>query len=44
MARKKRTAEEVVSKLRRGGVELGKGGTVAGVCRMFGVTEVGCFR
>lgn len=44
MARKKHTAEEVVNKLRQADVELGKGGTVASVCRLLGVTEVTYFR
>lgn len=44
MARKKHTAEEVVNKLRQADVELGKGGTVAAVCRLLGVTEVTYFR
>jgi hypothetical protein len=39
MAKKRHSAEEVINKLRQADVELGKGNTVAGVCRLLGVTE-----
>lgn len=44
MARKRHSAEEVINKLRQADVELGKGNTVAGVCRLLGVTEPTYFR
>lgn len=44
MARKRHSAEEIVNKLRQAEVELGKGNSVAGVCRLLGVTEPACFR
>lgn len=44
MAKKRHSAEEVISKLRQADVELGKGNTVAGVCRLLGVTEPTYFR
>ena len=39
MARKLRSAEEIVGKLRRADVELAKGTPVAGVCKMLEATE-----
>lgn len=39
MAKKRHSAEEVIHKLRQADVELGKGSTVAGVCKLLGVTE-----
>ena len=39
MARKRHTAEEIVNKLRQAEVELGKGSSVAMVCKLLGVTE-----
>ena len=44
MGRKRHPAEEVINKLRQADVELGKGNTVAGVCRLLGVTEQAYFR
>lgn len=44
MAKKRHSAEEVINKLRQADVELGKGNTVAGVCRLLGVTEPTYFR
>lgn len=44
MGRKRHSAEEVINKLRQADVELGKGNTVAGVCRLLGVTEPTYFR
>ena len=44
MARKRHKAEEIVNKLRQADVELGKGSTVASMCRILGVTEVTYFR
>jgi transposase-like protein len=39
MARKRHSAEEIVNKLRQAEVELGKGKTIAEVCRQLGVSE-----
>lgn len=44
MGRKRHSAEEVINKLRQADVELGKGNTVAGVCKLLGVTEQTYFR
>ena len=44
MARKRHKAREIVNKLRQADVELGKGSTVALMCRILGVTEVTYFR
>ncbi len=44
MGRKRHSAEEVIHKLRQADVELGKGSTVAGVCKLLGVTEQTYFR
>ena len=44
MGRKRHTAEEVINRLRQADVELGKGNTVAGVCKLLGVTEPTYFR
>jgi transposase-like protein len=44
MAKKRHSAEEVINKLRQADVELGKGNTVAGVCKLLGVTEPTYFR
>ena len=39
MARKKRTAEQVIDKLREAEVAIAQGQTVAQACRQIGVTE-----
>jgi len=39
MGRKRHTAEEIVNKLRQAEVALGKGSSVATVCKLLGVTE-----
>lgn len=44
MGRKRHSAEEVINKLRQADVELGKGATVAGACKLLGVTEATYFR
>lgn len=44
MGRKRHSAEEVVNKLRQADVELGKGQTIAAVCRLLAVTEQTYFR
>lgn len=44
MGRKRHSAEEVINKLRQADVELGKGNTVAAVCKLLGVTEPTYFR
>lgn len=44
MARKRHSAEEIVNKLRQAEVELGKGSSVAAVCKLLGVTEQTCYR
>lgn len=44
MVRKNHTAEEALNKLRQADVELGKGGAVAAVCRLLGVTVMTYFR
>jgi putative transposase len=44
MGRKRHSAEEVINKLRQADVELGKGNTAAGVCKLLGVTEQTYFR
>lgn len=44
MGRKRHSAEKVIHKLRQADVELGKGNTVAGVCKLLGVTEQTYFR
>ena len=44
MGRKRHSAEEVINKLRQADVELGKGNTIAGVCKLLGVTEPTYFR
>jgi transposase-like protein len=44
MGRKRHSAEEVINKLRQADVELGKGSTVASVCKLLGVTEPTYFR
>ncbi len=36
---KRHTAEEVVNKLRQADVELSKGNTLAGVCKLIGISE-----
>gem|GEM_PF-2471544 len=38
MGRRRHSSEEVINKLRQADVELGKGITVAGVCRLLGVS------
>lgn len=44
MGRKRHSTEEIVNKLRQVDVELGKGATVVGVCKLLGVTEATYFR
>ena len=44
MGRKRHSAEEVINKLRQAYVELGKGSTIAAVCKLLGVTEPAYFR
>ena len=44
MARKRHSAEEIVNKLRQAEVELSKGGSVASVCKLLGVTEQTYYR
>lgn len=44
MGRKRDSAEEIINKLRHADVELGRGSTAAGVCRVLGVTEPTYFR
>ena len=44
MGRKRHSTEEIVNKLRQADVELGKGTTVVGVCKLLGVTEATYFR
>ena len=44
MSRKRHTAEEIVNKLRQADVELSKGQTVAGICKLIGVTEQTYYR
>jgi putative transposase len=44
MARKRHSAEEIVNKLRQTEVELGKGSTIASVCKLHGVTEQTSYR
>ena len=44
MARKRHSAEEIVNTLRQAEVELGKGSSVATVCKLLGVTEQTYYR
>jgi transposase-like protein len=44
MSRKRHSAEEIVGKLRQADVELGRGKSVAEVCRLLGVTEPTYYR
>lgn len=44
MGRKRHSAEEVINKLRQADVELSKGNTVAGVCKLLGIGEQTYFR
>ena len=44
MGRKRHSTEEIVNKLRQADVELGKGATIAGTCKLLGVTEATYFR
>ena len=44
MGRKRHTAEEIVNKLRQAEVELGKGSSIAAVCKLLGVTEQTYYR
>ncbi|MFN7022573.1 MAG: transposase, partial [Phycisphaerales bacterium] len=44
MAKKRHSAEQIINKLRQADVELGKGNSVAGVCKLLGVTEPTYFR
>jgi hypothetical protein len=39
MGRKCHSAEEVVNKLRQAEAELNKGNTIAGVCKLVGISE-----
>jgi transposase-like protein len=39
MGRKRHSAEELVNKLRQVDVELSKGNTIAGVCKLVGMSE-----
>lgn len=39
MGRKRHSAEEVVNKLRQTDVELGKGNTIAAVCKNLAISE-----
>ncbi len=39
MARKRHTAEQIISKLSKAEVELAKGHPAAGVCRKIGITK-----
>jgi len=44
MGRKRHTAEQIVNNLRQAEVELGKGSSVATVCKLLGVTEPTYYR
>lgn len=44
MGRKRHSAEEIVNKLRQAEVELGKGSSVAALCKLLGVTEQTYYR
>lgn len=44
MGAKRYKAEEIILKLREADVELGRGKTVAEICRQLGVTEVTYYR
>ena len=44
MGQKRHGAEEIVSKLRRADVELGKGKKVPEVCKLLGITEQTYYR
>jgi len=44
MSRKRHSAEEIVNKLRQAEVELGRGKSVPGVCKLLGVTEATYYR
>ncbi len=44
MGRKRHSAEEVINKLWQADVELGRGNTFAGVCKLLGVSEPTYFR
>lgn len=44
MGQKRHTTDEIVSKLRRADVELGKGKTVAEVCKLIEITEQTYYR
>jgi transposase-like protein len=44
MAKKRHTAEQIISKLREAEVLLAKGGSMAQVCRKLGVTEQTYYR
>jgi transposase-like protein len=39
MGRKRHSAEEIVSKLRQADLELAKGSTVTGVCKLLSISE-----
>ncbi len=44
MPGKRFKAEEIVNKLRQADVELARGGTVAAVCKLLGITDATYFR
>jgi transposase-like protein len=44
MGKKRHTTDEIVSKLRRADVELGKGKTVAEACKLLEITEQTYYR
>ena len=44
MGSKRHSAEEIVNKLRQAEVELGKGSSIAAVCKLLGVTEQTYYR
>src|SRR5271154_1088939 len=44
MGKKRHTTEEIVNKLRQADVELAKGQTIAGACKLIGVTDQTYFR
>ena len=44
MSKKRHTTDEIVSKLRRADVELGKGKTVAETCKLIEITEQTYYR
>ena len=44
MGKKRHTTEEIVNKLRQADVELAKGQTIAGACKLIGITDQTYFR